>query len=169
MKTIGIAGGGALCELGSTADVQLFFGCIERYVVSQYPERNWALITDRLYRRYLRMSDVENATVLMSQVQQEFAKLPNTAVDWKELLVDVSQSRLDPNKNNLAEVFEKYFDSFFHCVDSSKINYEGFKSFPNYQYEPVRFVVADLPWFMVEKKRPLDQYDELAGKPFWLQ
>ena len=34
-------------------------------------------------------------------------------------------------------------------------------------YQAVRVVVTDVPDFMVDKKRPLADYDSLEGLPFW--
>ena len=105
----------------------------------------------------------------MDQVKQVFSTLPSDAIDWKGFKKKAIQSRLDPTKKTLAEIFEKYFEGFTHCVESAKVNYEGFKSYPGYKYEPVRLVVADQPWFMVEKNRSLEEYDSLIDEPFWLR
>lgn len=167
MKIIGITGGAALCELGSAIDVQLFFDCVGRYVEQEHPEVDWRLLTDRLYRRYLTLDQLEAASSLMDQVQRLFAGLSNDAINWQGLVT--TETRLDPSKKTLAETFEKYFESYAHCVESAKMNYDAFKSDPDYEYEAVRLVVADQPWFLVEKSRPLEDYDALEGLPFWLR
>ena len=167
MKIVGLTGGGALCELGTAMDVQLFFDCLNTYAVEKYPEQDWGMLTDRLYRRYLRLEDLDIASALMAQVKQVFATLSNKAINWQNVAVDSTKTRLDPSKETLAEIFGKYFDNFAHCVESAKISHEGFKSFPGYTYEAVRLVIADQPWFLAEKKRPLEEYDALEGEPFW--
>jgi hypothetical protein len=58
---------------------------------------------------------------------------------------------------------------FDKCAESSVSNWEAFKDNEGYLYEPVRLVIADLPWFSVEKERSLRDYDELAGDPLWMQ
>ena len=168
MKTIGLTGGSALCELGSEIDVQLFFDCLDVYVVQRHPELDWALLTDRLYRRYLRLEESGTASALMAQAKRIFVDVTRKNVDW-QAAVESTTTRLDMSKGTLAEIFDKFFDSYSHCAESAKINYEAFKSYPGYKYEAVKLVVADQPWFLLEKKRPLEDYDALEGSPFWLR
>lgn len=165
MHTIGLTGGSSLCEIGSPTDVKKFFECLRLYAAAKYSEQDWRLLTDRLYKRYLRFDELAPASILMNQVRDTFVALPTASIDWG---IGVGPgSRLDLNQITLAEVFAKYFESFFHCAESAKINYEGFKSFPGYTYEGVRLVISDQPWFMTEKMRSLDDYDALEGDPFW--
>lgn len=166
-RIIGIFGGSSLFELGSTMDVNLFFDCLNMYVVKKHPEQDWRVLTDRLYRRYLRLNELEKAAFLMTEVKQVFAALGNKAVDWRGITLSSSTTWLDPNKATLADIFGKYFDSLAHCVESAKICYDGFKTDPDYVYQGVRLVIADLPWFLIDKHRPLEEYDALEGSPFW--
>lgn len=167
MKIIGFTGGSSLCELGLAADVQLFFDCLNFYAASNHPEQDWRMLTDRLYKRYLRLDELDKALVLMERVKQIFMTLPSDSIDWPDAKEIAVQTRLDSSKKTLAEIFEIYFAHFSHCVESAKINYEGFKSYPGYKYEAVRVVIATQPWFIVEKNRPFEEYDMLEGEPFW--
>ncbi|QCX49533.1 hypothetical protein [Ralstonia pseudosolanacearum] len=164
MRTIGFHGGSSLCELGTVSDVVLFFDCLSMYVESARPEQDWSLLSDRLYRRYLREDELDAALRLMEQAKQIFSTHPAaTAVNWDPaLLGDRQRTWLDPTRPTLADVFAKYFECFSHCVESSKI----FMSSWN-MYKPVRTVIADLPDFAVEKKRSLEEYDSLEGEPLW--
>lgn len=168
-RTIGLTGGSLLCELGSKVDVHLFFDCLNTYVVSKHSEQDWHLLSDRLYKRYLRLNELDTALVLMSQVKQYFAALPSNAIDWQDYegTKATTNNLLDPNKGTLAEVFEKFFENFIRCSESAKNSYEMFKSYAGYKYEPVRFIVTDIPWFTTENMRTLEEYDELDGEPFW--
>lgn len=168
MKTIGLTGGSALCELGSAIDVQLFFNCLDAYVVQRHLELDWTLLTDRLYRRYLRLEELDTASTLMDQAKQTFLCVNNRDIDW-QVAVESTTTRLDMSKRTLAEIFDKFFESYSHCSESAKMNHEAFKSYPGYKYEAVRLVVADQPWFLLEKRRPLEDYDALDGLPFWLR
>ncbi len=86
-----------------------------------------------------------------------------TAVSWDPNLVgDRKKTWLDPKLPTLTDVFAKYFESFFHCVESSEIFLNSWKI-----YKPMRTVIADCPDFAVEKKRPLEAYDNLDDLPFW--
>ncbi|WP_324251753.1 hypothetical protein [Paraburkholderia gardini] len=148
----------------------LFFDCLRTYAEQAYPEQDWGLLTDRLYRRYLRLDELEAASALMEQVRQLFAGLPVSAIDWdSSILGNVEKTWLDSNQPTLADVFGKYFVDFARCVESARLNYESFRTYPGYSYEPVRVVISDLPGFARDKNKPLAEYDALEGKPFWLQ
>lgn len=171
MRHIGFSGGSSICELGPAPDVKLFFACLEAYAEQAYPEEDWSLLTDRLYKRYLRLDELDKASALMEQARQIFAEQPAaSSVEWDvDMLANREKSLLDPNQPTLAEVFGKYFEHFAYCVESARINYEAFKSDPGYSYEPVRTVISDLAGFARDKNKPLAEYDALEGEPFWLQ
>ncbi|WP_055337700.1 hypothetical protein [Ralstonia solanacearum] len=168
MKTIGFLGGSSLVELGPVSDVVLFFDCVRAFAAGKYPDWDWSLLTDRLYQRYIRLEELDVAGSLMKEVEKLFSEIPSSSVKWnRAMLNDESKTWLDPGSLALAQVFSRYFDAFFRCAESSKVNYEGFKDYPGYKYEAVRTVVADMPIFMAEKKRSLEEYDALEGEPLW--
>jgi hypothetical protein len=149
----------------------LFFDCLRIHVEAAHPEQDWALLTDRLYRRYLRLEDLDQASALMKQVQSIFAAVPTASgIAWDpDLVGNREKTFLNPKLPTLADLFEKYFEHFTYCVQSSRLNYEAFKNYPNYSYEPVRIVIADLPGLARDQNKPLAEYDTLEGKPFWLR
>lgn len=169
MKIIGFCGGSSICELGTTSDAVLFFECI-KYFVANNEDRGWELLTDRLCRRYLRFEELDKAIILMSHTKDIFSRTASSEVNWKwETIGDKSKSWLNPSQKSLANVFALYFENFLYCVESAKVNYEAFSSYPGYEYEPVKIVPTDLAGSATEKARPLDQYDRLDGEPFWLR
>lgn len=168
MKNIGFSGGSSICELGPTSDVILFFDCLRRYVQQRNPSRDISLLTDRLYRHYLRLEELDLAEGAMKFSQAEFANVLSSVVDWETYTAKNPGTRLDYQQPTLAGVFSRYFDLFSHCVESAKLNYAAFKDYPGYSYEPVKTVVSDMPDFMLESKRKLSDYDALKGEPFWL-
>ncbi len=124
MNAIGISGGSSLYELGTVNDVQLFFDCMDSFVASKQLQGNWNLLSDRLYKRYLRLDELDDASMLMGQVKKIFMTVPKDAINWSEFKKTATQSRLDPTKKTLAEIFDAYFEQFDYCVESAKINYE---------------------------------------------
>ena len=76
MRMIGFSGGSSICELGPASDVVLFFDCLKAYVEQESQDQDWGLLTDRLYRRYLRLEELEKASSLMEQARQIFAQNP---------------------------------------------------------------------------------------------
>lgn len=165
MRKIGFHGGHTIYELGPAPDMMLFFDCLKTYAEQDYPEQDWSLLTDRLYRRYLRREEIDKASTLMEQVRQIFARLPASAIDWDtSMLGNAEKTWLDPKQPTLADVFSKYFENFAKACGSAKSFVEAFNI-----YQPVRVVISDLPGFARDKNKPLAEYDALEGKPFWLQ
>lgn len=160
---IGFCGGSSLCEIGTISDIKLFFECIEIFVAKKESSRQWSLLMDRLYRRYLRIEELDEAESLMKEVKIKFSTLSITEVDWNmDLIGDRRRTWLDPNQSNLADVFSTYFQHFEHCVESAKLFAKSWDI-----YQPVKIVRTELAWFMVEKARSLEEYDSLEGEPFW--
>lgn len=164
MKTVGLAGGSSLCELGPAADVELFFACVHAYAVPKLLAAEGSIVTDRLYRRYLREEEMGRAGDVMSRVQQIFRATPVSSVDLSGLRAGVPVTRLDPGAGDLGVLFGKYFECFAHCKESAEL----FKQSWNI-LQPIRLVLADTADFMLEKRRPLSEYDALHGRPFWLR
>lgn len=151
MTIIGVTGGSSLCELGSIREVQLFFECLENYVVQRYPEIDWKVLTDRFYKRYVRDKEVELAAKRMLEVQDFFRRISSQSIDWNGIDIYAEETRIKVNASNLAEVFEVFFECFHYCCESAKLNFEEFRDCAGYQYEPVRLVIVDQPWFTIEK------------------
>lgn len=153
--TIGYSGGGLIAELGSVEDVQTFFSLIQKYVVSKHPTKNWSILIDRLYKRYLKAEELEIAIELMKIVEDEFKK--------KE------QLRINSGEKSIFTYFKSYFEKFLLCAEMIQLSYEEFGSSPDYKYEPMKLVITDLPWYLIEQNRSLDEYDKLSTIPFWLR
>ena len=166
MRKIGFHGGCRICELGPSSDVILFFDCMKTYVEQIHLDQDWSLLTDRLYRRYLRREELDKASMLMERVRQIFAQHPaDSAVEWDALLSgDPERSWLNPDQRTLADVFSKYFEGFKNACSSAKSFLNDFDI-----YQPVRVVISDLPGFARDKNKPLAEYDALEGEPFWLR
>lgn len=167
MKTTGFDGGHTVYELGPASDVQLFFDCIRECVVPRDTDNDWTLLTDRLYRRYLRQAELAPASALMDRAKAILLSLPTDSVDWKgRLSDDLGSSWLDTEGESLGDVFSRYFLLFLKARDSALSFLSEFGI-----YQPVRVISSSLPRLAVEKNASLDKYDELASneRPFWLR
>jgi hypothetical protein len=162
MKNVGFFGGSSLFELGPVADVQLFFDCISSFVIPKYPLLDWTLLTDRLYRRYLALVELEPAQLLMDHVQETFNVTASDNVNWGNITDSLSVTRLNYQNPLLVDIFSKYFEAFSHCRESAEIFLSTFN-----QYQPLKIVVSDMPSFYKDKNRPVQDYDTLEGDPFW--
>lgn len=171
MRNIGIASASSFYQLGSVTDVCFFFDLIKHFVVNEYPDQDWSLLTDRLYKRYLRVEELDEVSALMAQVKQVFAALPRDSVDFDgcEESKTNKNNQLDSTKATLADIFEDFFEVFSKACESIKYYYENCPDETWYYSRPLRFIVTDLPLFVRELSRPLAEYDALEGEPFWLQ
>ena len=167
MHIIGIAGGGTVWGLGTVQEIQLFFDCIETHVVKSFPNENWKLITDRLYKRYLRPQELDVAVEKMNMIQKVFASLPNNTVDWTDYAALDKEYHLNQYAKTLDNIFKKYFEAFYDCVEAAKLSYESYTQNPDFEYERVFFLISEIPWSFVEKERLDEDYDNLQGDPFW--
>jgi len=166
IRKVGFIGGGNAYELGPLKDMVLFFDCLGYFVVKHNSEQDWRLLTDRFYRRYLRIEELEPAGKLMKKVKEIFSGLAGDEVNWRwDMQGDENQTWLDARQPTLDIIFSKYFMNFDNVVDSA-INFNEEYG----EYFPVRISITNSIIFAVEKMRPLNQYDELTAKdePFWL-
>ncbi|WP_254426895.1 hypothetical protein [Herbaspirillum sp. VT-16-41] len=164
MRVIGIEGGHSVYETGTVSDFVLFFECLEYFVVKENSDQDWNLLVDRFYRRYLKLEELNPASILMKQAEEIFGKTASSEVAWKqELIDDKRKTWLDPSRVNLADVFGNFFDNFRKAKESSISFFDAFKI-----YQPVKIVPADLAGIAIENARSLQEYDALGGKPFWL-
>ncbi|WP_213304765.1 hypothetical protein [Paraburkholderia sacchari] len=166
MRKIGFDGGHSIYELGPAPDVALFFDCLNAYTEETNHAQDWSLLTDRLYRRYLRREELEPALALMVQVREIFTQKPAaSSVEWDAaMLANPEKSWLNPSQPTLADVFSKYFESFASACGSAKSLFDAFDI-----YQPVRVVISDLAGFARDKNKPLAEYDSLEGEPVWLR
>lgn len=58
----------------------------------------------------------------------------------------------------------RYFRHFDSSVSSAISFYQAFG-----EYLPIKISVVDLPWYWIEEQRPLEEYDQLEGEPFWMK
>ena len=158
---VGIFGGCTIFEVGTVSDVVLFFDCVKAFSARDADGLRWELITDRLYKRYVRVADIAETAGLMRRVREDFARLPLSQVEWQQ--DGKVLSAIDMSSPNLAAAFSKYFEAFEHCGESARLFLEGFG-----EYQAIRVMRSDITWFVWEKMRPLAQYDALDGPPFWI-
>lgn len=152
---------------GRVVDMWLFFRCVK--IIAQLDEsnRNWDVLTDRLYGSYLRPEEVEPARELMSHLQVLMANYSPHNFDWSgdEDLIELSLLKFD--SPSLDIMFARYFDTFEAiCDHDAKVReYEGMQ-----YYDPIR-ILADDPQVIYEQMaRPLhvlEDVDFSKEGPYW--
>ena len=141
-----------------------FFWSVNELVVKKHPQTDWSLITDRFYKRYLKWEELEPAAELMQRIQEIFATVSTNSMNWLNLGLN-ENTQLELRSSTLSEVFERFFKVFASCKKSALLHKEAFNTYN----QPLRIVVTDIPEFMMDDLRPLSDYDNLDGDPFWLR
>jgi hypothetical protein len=160
-RIVGIFGGWSIGELGPIADVKFFFDCVHFFSTGQLSPQD-RVILDRLHRRYLRLCELPDAQVMMDEIQRIFGETPGSAVDFDYDSPRPIETWLRRDAPTLAVMFSRYFENFAHCREVAELYVETVGS-----YEPVRLVYANLSVFVKDAERPLREYDDLNGEPFW--
>ena len=156
-EMVAFTGGARVNQIGPVQDVVFFFDCIRRFAGEALGPHGRDLLLDRLYRRYLRLEELEATSAAIKLVEERFRAVPMGFVELP------SPTRLHP-KATLAEVTEKFFVRLAECVGSA--DYQARNT--TWAYEPVKIVRSDFASIARESKRPPEEYDTLDGPPFWL-
>lgn len=164
MLNVGFYGGSEIRELGPASDMQVFFGCVCLAASYASPDEDYSVLTDRLYRRYLRLSELDFATDLISRVQKILNSIPANKVDWANIGWDSLSTGLNISSGSVGDVLVRYLDGARDLISNARGFEKRFHS-----YKPVITIITDTPRFYVEKRRPLADYDALEDEPMWLR
>jgi len=164
MKSVGFCGGYSILEIGPVADMQVFFYGIQIAALRLPAGEDGRLLTDRLYKRYLRLDELDQAAQLLQKIQNIMLQIPTKKVDWGDFKWDKSHTNLEKSKKNLAELLERYFNSAYEIISDAQHFEKHFKN-----YRPVMTAVTDLGRVITDTNRPLAEYDALEGDPIWLR
>ena len=160
---MGFHGGNSIWELGSPQDMVVFFACLDYQTRSTLAEAGRFVLLDRLFKRYLRLEDLDEAVSAMKIAKEQFRLVTVEDSHLIELGLDKDNTALRLEETNLAKMFAKYFDALPDCVRS----YRSGKRMFGYYYNPVKVSRVDLPGFTEENARPTEAYDELVAPPYW--
>lgn len=72
MKNVGFCGGSSIYELGAVSDVRCFFKCVDTVSMQV---TNCSLITEDLYRKYIKFKDLNESLVVMNKIKELFVSL----------------------------------------------------------------------------------------------
>jgi hypothetical protein len=164
MLNVGFFGGHTVHGLGPACDMQAFFTCVKMAASSLDSKVvNFSLI-DRLYRRYVKLDELQATAALIAQIQVIMRDIQTHNIEWNTIVPLHGATRLDTSKISISDVFEKYFFAFDDSVGSAQSFYKTFG-----KYRPVLTIISDMPRFLVDEKRPPMEYDALEGEPMWLR
>lgn len=157
-EMVAFTGGPRVNQIGPVQDVVFLFDCIRRFAGEALELNARELLLDRLYRRYLRLEELEPALAAIKVVEERFRAVPTCFVEFP------SPTLVDLGRANLAEALGDTLRRLRECVGSA--DYEVRNT--TWTYKPVKIVRSDFASIQREKKRPLEEYDTLDGPPFWL-
>ena len=157
-EMVAFTGGARVNQVGPVQDVVFFFDCIRRFAGEALGPHGRDLLLDRLYRRYLRLEELEPALAAIKLVEERFRAVPMEFIELP------SPTRVDTGHANLAEALEDTCRRLKECVGSADYGARN----TTWAYEPVKIVRSDFASIARESKRPPEEYDTLDGPPFWL-
>ena len=159
----GFHGGNSIWELGSQRDMVVIFACLDLLARPSLGEAGRFVLFDRLFKRYLRPEDLDEAVSAVTIARQCFQRATVDAAQLVELGLDRNDTALRLDEADLAKVFERYFDAILHCIES----YKGGKRLAGYYYHPVMVSRTDLAGLYEYETRDTKLYDDLIGPPYW--
>jgi hypothetical protein len=161
----GFAGGSRMYSLGSLSDMIFFFKCINYDVARAYPKEDFSVITDRLYRRYLRFEELDEAVEKMKFIEEMFKTVDSKLYEWTEAEKEGAKTFLNFRQDTMFDIFKEYFDGFYECVSSAKYFFKAGE-----KYSPVKVSPADATWYFAYRdSHSLEEFDALGSgeEPFW--
>jgi len=164
MTNVGFCGGSEVRELGPASDMQAFFGCIQLAVPHLSTGTDGGLITDRLYRRYLRPEELDPTKSLMIEIRDILGGFPSNNLNWSAMGWNPDSTRLVLSEGKAADVVHRYLKGVPDLIDNAASFQKRFQI-----YQPVMTIISDLPRFSKDRSRPLADYDALEGEPIWLR
>ena len=160
---VGLHGGNSIWELGSQRDMLVFFGCLDCLAQSNLSEMGRFVLFDRLFKRYLRPEDLDEAVSAFMIAREQFRLANMKDVQLERLGFDRDETALQIDQANPGMIFERYFEALFDCIESYRLGKQNF----GFYYNPVKISRTDLPGFVEDKARDKKLYDELTGPPYW--
>jgi hypothetical protein len=159
VNTIGYLGGSLLVKLGSAEYVQSFFECVEEL---DFDEPVRSKIGDRLYRKYLKLDDLECACEAMGLVKNVFERTKLSEVLNSSYVSELkAEGRGD---EILYSIYANFFSGFEDVVESSRYFYEDWG-----QYKRVFIGRVDVPHYDMYKRIPDSVLEQVSDKPVWLR
>jgi len=164
MTNVGFYGGSEVRGLGSASDMKAFFACVDLAIEKMPLDARSVVLTDRLYRRYLRLDELDVAAELLGAVRNVLAGIAASTLDWRLVGWDPSTTRLDPSSGMVADVLSRHLKGAVDLISNARSFEKRFNI-----YQPVITVITDTPRFYAESLRSLADYDALEGEPMWLR
>lgn len=156
MKKIGFNTTSLVFEIGSKFEVMFFFKCVDKYI-AKYDVEGIDLVSDRLYRKYVKFEDVESTLSVLRKVRHVFKSIP-----YEDDFDGIGFDKLDLDGKFLSEVFSVFFNAAESVFDHALVFYKEFN-----MYVPIKIIIADVPDCISWEKKSLKEYESVEGEPLW--
>jgi hypothetical protein len=166
-RIVGFLGSHSICEVGTVGYMCAFFGVI-RMIAARHPEvPDWDLLTDRLYKRYVRPADLERTRQLTARAYAEAAGMLTTTIDFRPLGWTPVPTEEKVKLPTLALVFADAFRSFDATASSAIYAREHSPEWP--RGHVVRTLTTSIALMNIDEKQTFDMLDARGpdDPPFW--
>lgn len=120
----------------------------------------WALITDRLYRKYLKLNEVDIALSLMEEASKVFESIKISKVSLTRNLP--KNTTLNLGDVTLSAALARYFKAFKNVSEDAIMFYDKFD-----KYQSVKVIIADMVESTEWNKLSNEEYEAVVGEPLW--
>lgn len=139
---VGFFGGNNLVRTASVEEFLSFFEHVKQNI-DWSNEEDRSLITDRLYKKYVKEQDIDRTSELMRSIREQFERSGQGALGF-----GTKDGRI--------------FAAYEACVEDTKHFLHK-----RQKYVPIRITIAELPHCIIDTERPLAKLDAWDGPPFW--
>jgi hypothetical protein len=156
MKKIGFNTTSLVCEIGNKFEVMFFFKCLNKYI-TKYDIENIDLVSDRLYKKYVKLDDIECTLGILRRVRNIFE-----SISYEGDFDGGGFGRLNLNGKFLSDVFSGFFEAIELVFEQALVFYREFN-----RYVPIKIIIADIPGCISWEKKSLNEYESVEGDPLW--
>lgn len=149
--------------------MQFFFECIQYYTLNFDSTTDYSLVMDRLYKRYLRLEELDPVLSLIKKIRSVFAKI-EVPTDFIEGQKDHENNMFNLKVLNLEDFFDKHLRVVESAITNAKEMYEIYKKRGQDFYQKVMITGAHPVYSTIDEDRPEEMYDKLTQdqQPYWL-
>lgn len=93
----------------------------------------------RLYKKVVKQEDLDATIGLLKQIQKNF-------------------------RGNQKKILEKIINAYEYLLELLQLRMKKGKN-----YSPIKFVLLDIPYSVLDRNIPLEDYENNEGEPFWMR
>src|SRR5271154_4886727 len=107
MTNVGFYGGCLFVGLGPASDMKVFFSCVALAAERLPRDSRSDLLTDRLFRRYLRLEELDPAASILERIRKIMSEMQTKEIDLEHIGWNSAATNLKSSEPTLAKLLER--------------------------------------------------------------